>query len=219
MLSDTAVETLFARFEERFPDSNRAPAKVQKDPFRSLVSVMLSAQSRDAMTAKARDALFAHASTPQAILALPQDELARLIKPCGLYNMKARNLHLMCRALLAEHDGIVPKDRQALMALPGVGRKSADIMQRFTFGEGVVAVDTHVHRVCNRLGLAHGKTEEQTARSLEPRVPERYRFGAHIWLLEHGKRICRSRTPHCTACFLEDLCEKNPAPAKAKKTR
>jgi len=207
MIDDHAVETLFQRFEERFPDSNATPDKVQKNPFKSLVSVMLSAQSRDAMTAKARDQLFAVASTPQAILALPEDELARLIKPCGLYNMKAKSLHRMCAALLETHDGVVPSSRAELMALPGVGRKSADIIQRFTFGEGVVAVDTHVHRVCNRLGLAQGKTEEQTARALEPRVPARYRFGAHIWLLDHGKRLCQSRTPPCEACFLEDLCE------------
>lgn len=217
MIDDAAVAELFARFEARFPDSNKTPDKVRRDPFQSLVSVMLSAQSRDAMTAKARDKLFARAKTPEAILALPEEEVAALIKDCGLYNMKARNLHRMCRALIDAHAGIVPRTREALMALPGVGRKSADIMQRFTFGEGVVAVDTHVHRVCNRLGLATGKTEEQTARALEPRVPERYRFGAHIWLLEHGKRLCKARTPHCTACFLEDLCEKNPAPPKAKK--
>lgn len=219
MLSDQAVETLFERFEERFPDVNRVPDKVETDPFRSLVSVMLSAQSRDEMTAKARDQLFAVADTPQAILALPEERVARLIKPCGLYNMKAKSLHRMCRALLDEHAGRVPADRKTLTRLPGVGRKSADIILRFTFGEPVVAVDTHVHRVCNRLGLAFGKTEAQTAAQLEPRVPKRFGFGAHIWLLEHGKRLCKSRTPQCEACFLEDLCEKNPAPPKGKKNR
>lgn len=217
MLSDAAVETLFARFNEMDPDQNKVPDKIQKNPFRSLISVVLSAQSRDEMTARATAKLFAEADTPTAILALHDGRLKDLIRDAGLYNMKAKSIRKLCAALIERHDGIVPGDRKTLMALPGVGRKSADILMRFVFGAPVVAVDTHVHRVCNRLGLAAGKTEAQTAASLEPRVPDGYGFGAHVWLLEHGKRICTARRPKCEACPFEDLCEKNAVPSKTER--
>lgn len=210
MLNASQIETVFERLSKAAPEHQAPPAsKIGKNPFRSLISVVLSAQSRDEMTAKARDQLFAVADTPEAILMLPEDELAELIKPCGLYNMKARNVQKLCRALIEDHGGVVPSSRKALEALPGVGRKSADIMLRFVFDEPVVAVDTHVHRVCNRLGLARGKTEAQTARDLAPKVPDRYGWGAHIWLLEHGKMFCKSRKPRCESCPLADLCERN----------
>jgi endonuclease-3 len=121
--------------------------------------------------------------------------------------MKARNLRKMCRHLVDELGGQVPRDRAGLMALPGVGRKCADIVLHFTFGEPGIAVDTHVHRVCNRTGLATGKTEAQTAASLEDRVPDAYRMDGHLLLLDHGKRTCRARAPRCDACVLADLCE------------
>ena len=210
MLSEAAVEEVFRRFCERKPEQDVIPeVKVKDTVFKSLVSVMLSAQSRDANTAKATRKLFAVAETPEAILALPDERLQDLIKDAGLYRMKARNIKRMCEALLAEHAGVVPSSREELMRLPGVGRKSADIMLRFVFGEAAVAVDTHVFRVSNRLGLAHGKVEAQVARQLEHRIPPRWRWGAHIWLLEHGKELCRSRRPRCEACFLVDLCERN----------
>ena len=210
MLSEAAVEEVFRRFCERKPEQDVIPeVKVKDTVFKSLVSVMLSAQSRDANTAKATRKLFAVAETPEAILALPDERLQDLIKDAGLYRMKARNIKRMCEALLAGHAGVVPSSREELMRLPGVGRKSADIMLRFVFGEAAVAVDTHVFRVSNRLGLAHGKVEAQVARQLEHRIPPRWRWGAHIWLLEHGKELCRSRRPRCEACFLVDLCERN----------
>lgn len=217
MLNDHAIRTVFERFLERDPDTNTVPDKIQENPFRSLISVVLSAQSRDEMTARAAATLFAVADTPGAILALDEDHLKRLIKDAGLHNMKARNIRKLCDALIERHDGRVPDDRKTLMALPGVGRKSADILLRFVFGEPVVAVDTHVHRVCNRLGLAMGKTEARTAAMLEPRVPPEYGYGAHVWLLEHGKRLCVARAPRCEACFLEDLCEKNAIPSKSER--
>jgi endonuclease III len=210
VLGDAAVEEVFRRFHERKPEQDVIPEiKVKDTVFKSLVSVMLSAQSRDANTAKATRKLFAVAETPEAILALPDERLQDLIKDAGLYRMKARNIKRMCEALLAAHGGVVPSTREELMRLPGVGRKSADIMLRFVFGEAAVAVDTHVFRVSNRLGLAHGKVEAQVARQLEHRIPPRWRWGAHIWLLEHGKELCRSRRPRCEACFLVDLCERN----------
>jgi endonuclease-3 len=210
VLGEAAVEEVFRRFCERKPEQDVIPeVKVKDTVFKSLVSVMLSAQSRDANTAKATRKLFAVAETPGAILALPDERLQELIKDAGLYRMKARNIKRMCEALLAGHAGVVPSSREELMRLPGVGRKSADIMLRFVFGEAAVAVDTHVFRVSNRLGLAHGKVEAQVARQLEHRIPPRWRWGAHIWLLEHGKELCRSRRPRCEACFLVDLCERN----------
>jgi endonuclease-3 len=209
MLSDTAVRTVFRRFAAARPDENAIPDKVGDDAFESLVSVVLSAQSRDEMTARAASNLFAVARTPEAILALPAARLAQLIKPCGLYNLKSRNIHRLCAALIERHDGVVPETRGELMALPGVGRKCADIMLRFVFASPTVPVDTHVHRVANRMGLAAGRTEAQTARHLEDRVPRRYAWGAHMWLLDHGKQVCRARRPRCGACQVADLCERN----------
>lgn len=203
------IAAIFARFSDAEPQENNAPeAKLGKVPFESLVGVMLSAQSRDEMTARARDKLFAAARTPQAILALSEAQLAALIKDCGLYNMKARNLHKMCRALLDDCDGVVPSTRAGLMALPGVGRKCADIMTRFVFGQPDIPVDTHVFRVAKRLGLATGKTEAKVAAELEQIVPGDYRWGAHMWLLNHGKRHCRARAPRCGSCPLLDICKR-----------
>lgn len=216
MLDARQIDTLFARLAEAAPEENQpAPAdraieaKLAKDVFGSLVGVMLSAQSRDAMTAKAKRQLLAEAATPEAILALPEAEIAALIKDCGLYNTKARSLKRMSAALIERHGGVVPRTRKGLMELPGVGRKSADIMLRFVFGVPVVPVDTHVFRVAFRTGLAAGKTEAQLAVDLDGRVPDRWRWGAHMWLLNHGKRVCKSRRPACLACPLADLCERN----------
>lgn len=207
MLDDATIDLVFHRLSAAAPDAARRPAKAAQNPFRSLVSVMLSAQSRDANTEAAARALFALADTPAAILALPEETIARAIRPCGLYRLKARNLHAMCHALLERFDGRVPAERTALMSLPGVGRKSADIILRFVHGEPVVAVDTHVARVSRRLGLAQARSEAQLAAALEPRIPGRWRMGAHLWLLELGKRWCKPRRPRCGVCPLADLCE------------
>ena len=209
MLIEKQIETLFERLKSASPEPVAPQAKTRKTAFQSLVSVMLSAQSRDAMTAKASAKLFKRAATPQAILKLADDELRTLIKDAGLYNMKAKNIKAMCKDLLTRFDGIVPDNRQDLMSLPGVGRKSADIMLRFTFDQPYVAVDTHVFRLTSRMGLAQGKTEAQLARDLEPKIPTQYRMGAHMWLLNHGKYVCLARAPRCAACNLSDLCMYN----------
>ena len=204
------IEEVFRRFCERKPDQNVVPTiKVKETVFKSLVSVMLSAQSRDMMTARATAKLFAVADTPDSILALPEEELAQLIKDCGLYRMKARNIKRMCRELLDRHGGVVPRTREELMGLSGVGRKCADIMLRFVYATVAVPVDTHVFRVSRRLGLSSARSEVQVAKDLAETVPEGWRWGAHIWLLEHGKELCRSRRPLCPTCFLADLCERN----------
>lgn len=208
MLTDKQVEETFRRFQGRMPKQSTEPqVKEESDPFRALVACLLSAQSRDANTAKAKNALFQLANTPEGILMLPDEDIAAAIKPAGLYNIKTRRVRALCRALLDEYDGVVPRDRLNLMKLPGIGRKCADIMLLFSFGEPAIAVDTHVHRVCNRIGLACGKTEAQTAIALDVRAPRWAMMDGHMWLLEFGKRICTSRAPDCGSCFLNDLCE------------
>jgi endonuclease-3 len=213
MLDEEAIDAVFRRLAERAPPGPRTPhVKEDPQPFKALVSCLLSAQSRDENTARARNGLFALAETPAGILALDDGDIAAAIKPCGLYNTKTRNLRRLCAHLLEHCGGVVPRTREGLMALPGIGRKCADIMLLFTFGEPAIAVDTHVHRVCNRLGLAGGKTEAETARSLDGRAPDWAKMDGHLWLLEFGKQVCRSRAPKCGTCYLRDLC-RNPVRA------
>ena len=208
LLDDENVEAVYRSLEQAMP--GRTPTakgpKGQPDAFRSCVSCMLSAQSRDANTAKATQQLFALANTPEAMLRLDESTIAQAIKPAGLYNMKARNVLKFCAALLSEHGGEVPSTRVGLMSLPGIGRKCADIVMSFTFDEDVIAVDTHVHRVSNRIGLARGKSEAQTAQSLEERSPDWAKRDGHFWLLQFGKQVCTSRSPKCTACVVRSFC-------------
>lgn len=208
MLNHEKIEEIFTRFKDRDGISTKRPnVKKEADYFRSLVSCLLSAQSRDENTAKAKNALFSHADTAQGILELEDDVIAAAIKPCGLYNMKTKNLRKMCTALLNDHDGIVPKTREGLMSLPGIGRKCADIMLRFSFQEATIAVDTHVYRVCERIGLTAATTEKQAAEQLDERAPNWAKFDGHEWLINFGKDICHARAPKCDRCFLNDLCE------------
>lgn len=208
LLEPCEVETVYRQLAKTM--SGRTPnakgPKGQPDAFRSCISCMLSAQSKDANTAAATRNLFALAKTPQAILMLEDEVIAAAIKPAGLYNVKTRNIRKFCHALLEDHKGVVPNTREGLLSLPGIGRKCADIVMSFTFGVDVIAVDTHVHRVCNRIGLAQGKTEEQTAKSLESRTPQWALRDGHFWLLQFGKKICNARSPKCEDCPVNDLC-------------
>ena len=208
LLDAGEIDTAYRRLSERMPGRTRDAKgpKDQPDPFRSCVSCMLSAQSLDRNTAAATTALFELARTPVEMLALDDAAIAAAIKPCGLYNMKTRNIRKFCVALLKEHGGTVPRTREGLMGLPGIGRKCADIVLSFAFGEDVIAVDTHVHRVCNRTGLARGKTEAKTAESLEARTPGWAMHDGHFWLIQFGKQVCTARAPKCADCFLNDLC-------------
>ena len=222
MLDEAQREEMMRRLAVHLPGRDKRPdgPKGGRNPFRSVVSCILSAQSLDRNTAAASRALFALADTPEGILALTDDEIVAAIRPAGLYNNKARSLRKMCRALLDDHGGVVPRTREGLMSLPGVGRKCADIVLHFTFDEAVVAVDTHVHRVCNRTGLAAGKTEAQTAKSLDERIPDSFRWDGHVLILNFGKRVCRARAPRCADCYLSDICEalkdgRVPAPPQA----
>jgi endonuclease-3 len=207
-LKPKQIEAVFERLEALFPSDTARPPTVKEDIdlFRALVGCLLSAQSRDANTLKAKTQLFERADTPATILALSDDEVATAIKPCGLYNMKTRSLKKLCRAVLDLHDGKIPRNRAGLMALPGIGRKCADIMLLFSYGEPVIAVDTHVHRVCNRLGLASGKSEAETARNLDARAPAWAKVNGHMQLLDFGKKICRARAPKCPNCTLSSIC-------------
>ena len=209
MLSEHQVEEVYRRLSDAMPGRTRGAKgpKGQPDAFRSCISCMLSAQSLDSNTAKAARALFALARTPQQMLALDDHEIAAAIKPCGLYNIKARNIRKFCTALLSEHGGVVPDTREGLLSLPGIGRKCADIVMSFTFGKDVIAVDTHVHRVCNRIGLTEAKTADKTAHQLEERSPDWALRDGHFWLIQFGKRICTSRSPKCAGCPLNDLCQ------------
>nr|WP_137677269.1 endonuclease III [Parerythrobacter lutipelagi] len=208
LLEPAAVETVYRRLAEAMPGRTAGAKgpKGQPDAYRSCVSCMLSAQSLDRNTAAATRALFALATTPEDMLELDDRDVAAAIKPCGLYNNKARNIRRFNEALLAEHGGVVPDTREGLMSLPGIGRKCADIVMSFTFGQDVIAVDTHVHRVCNRIGLTDAKVAEKTAQQLEERSPQWTLADGHFWLIQFGKRVCTSRAPKCAACPVSDLC-------------
>lgn len=176
-------------------------------PFELLVAVILSAQATDVGVNKATRRLFPVASTPAAIAALGEAGLKEYIKTIGLFNSKAKNILETCRILLERHGGAVPRDRASLEALPGVGRKTANVVLNTAFGEPTIAVDTHIFRVSNRTGIAPGKTPLEVEKRLLRLVPAEYRRDAHHWLILHGRYTCLARKPRCGSCIIEDLCE------------
>jgi endonuclease III len=193
----------------RFAAANPTPrGELQHiNPFTLLVAVVLSAQATDAGVNKATPALFKLADTPEKMVKLGEARLRELIKTIGLYRTKAKNLIALSQKLVAEHDGRVPHDRVALEALPGVGRKTANVVLNIAFGEPTIAVDTHIFRVGNRTGLAPGKTPLEVETRLMEVVPERYRLHAHHWLILHGRYVCVARRPLCEKCLINDLCK------------
>lgn len=176
-------------------------------PFELLVAVVLSAQATDVGVNKATAKLFPVANTPEKILELGEEGLKEYVRTIGLYNSKAANIVKACRILVDKHGGEVPRDRQALEALPGVGRKTANVILNTAFGEPTIAVDTHIFRVANRTGLAPGKTPRAVEDKLLEVVPEEYRRDAHHWLILHGRYVCKARRPACPECVIADLCE------------
>jgi endonuclease-3 len=178
-----------------------------RTPFELLVAVVLSAQATDKSVNLATRRLFQTADTPASMLALGEAGLTEYIKSIGLFRTKAKNVIASCRILLEQHAGQVPRTREALEALPGVGRKTANVILNTAFGEPTIAVDTHIFRVANRTHLAPGKTVEEVERKLLRLVPERYRKDAHHWLILHGRYVCKARRPDCPACPIRDLCE------------
>lgn len=198
-------QEIFSRWQER----NAKPTSelVYSSPFELLVAVVLSAQATDVSVNKATRGLFERANTPGQILQLGEVELKQYIRQIGLYNTKARNILKTCQLLEDNHSGQVPKDRTALEALPGVGRKTANVILNTAFGVATIAVDTHVFRVANRTGIAPGKTVVEVEKRLLRLVPEEFLQDAHHWLILHGRYTCMARTPKCSDCLVQDLCE------------
>lgn len=180
---------------------------VYSTPFELLISVLLSAQATDVSVNKATARLYPVANTPQAILDLGVDGLKPYIKTIGLFNTKAENVIKTCRMLLEKHQGEVPEDRAALEALPGVGRKTANVVLNTAFGWPTIAVDTHIFRVCNRTGFAPGSNVDQVEAKLLKVVPAEFKLDCHHWLILHGRYTCIARKPRCGSCIIEDLCE------------
>jgi endonuclease-3 len=178
-----------------------------KTPYQLLVAVVLSAQATDKGVNRATRPLFKDHPTPQAIAALGEEKLANYIQTIGLYKTKAKNVIALSRILLEQHGGKVPHDREALEALPGVGRKTANVILNTVFGDPTIAVDTHIFRLSNRTGIAPGKDVRAVEDKLMKFVPEPYRLHAHHWLILHGRYVCKARKPDCPACIISDLCE------------
>jgi endonuclease-3 len=198
------IRELFARLSELNPKPTTELEYAT--PFELLVAVILSAQATDVGVNKATRRLFPVANTPAAILALGEDGLKRYISSIGLYNAKAANVIAMCRQLLDRHGGEVPRSRDDLEALAGVGRKTANVVLNTAFGEPTIAVDTHIFRVSNRTGLAPGKTVRDVEDRLMRVVPAEYRLDAHHWLILHGRYTCKARVPECPRCPIQDIC-------------
>ncbi|WP_165736314.1 endonuclease III [Pseudoalteromonas sp. C8] len=193
----------------RLRDNNPHPVTELEysSPFELLVAVTLSAQATDVGVNKATRKLFPVANTPQAILDIGHDTLRDYIKTIGLFNSKAANVYKMCQILVDEHNSIVPENREALEALPGVGRKTANVVLNTAFGWPVIAVDTHIFRVSNRTKLAMGKDVVAVEQKLEKVVPKEFKVDVHHWLILHGRYTCVARKPKCGSCIIEDLCE------------
>ena len=199
------IEEAFRRFAAANPDPRTELASI--NPFTLLVAVVLSAQATDAGVNKATPALFALADTPEKMAALGEARVRDLIKTIGLYRTKAKNVIALSQQLIAQHGGKVPHDREALEALPGVGRKTANVVLNVAFGEPTIAVDTHIFRVGNRTGLAVGKTPLDVEMKLMQVVPKKYLLHAHHWLILHGRYTCLARRPLCEKCIIADLCK------------
>ncbi|MEM1133840.1 MAG: endonuclease III [Pseudomonadota bacterium] len=208
-------------FYRRLAEDNPEPETELNygNTYQLLVAVTCSAQSTDVGVNKATKELFKKVKTPEQMVALGVEGLKQHIKTIGLYNNKAKNVIALSEALIRDHGGEVPNDREALVALPGVGRKTANVVMNCAFGEETFAVDTHIFRVGNRTGLAPGKTVLAVEKKLEKQTPKPFRVGAHHWLILHGRYICKARTPECWRCPVDDLCrfkKKTPDPKAAK---
>lgn len=196
---------IFRRLAEHNP--NPDTELHYQSPFELLISVILSAQATDIGVNKATARLYPVANTPDAILALGEDGLKSYIKTIGLFNTKAKNIIRTCRILLDEHGGTVPDNRKDLEALPGVGRKTANVILNTAFGQPTIAVDTHIFRVSNRTKIAPGKTPLEVEKKLLKFTPDEYKQGAHHWLILHGRYVCKARKPDCPECVINELCE------------
>ncbi|HZR67450.1 MAG TPA: endonuclease III [Burkholderiales bacterium] len=205
---------IFARF--RAADPSPTTELVYRTPFELLVAVILSAQATDKSVNLATGKLFRDAATPEKILALGESGLSEYIRTIGLYRGKARNIIQTCRILVEQHGSRVPESREALEALPGVGRKTANVVLNTAFGHATIAVDTHIFRVANRTGIAPGKDVREVEDKLTKFVPEEFRKDAHHWLILHGRYVCKALKPECPRCLIRDLCEYRPKTREAR---
>lgn len=203
--TNAQIEDAFRRFKAANPEPQGELKHI--NPFTLLVAVVLSAQATDAGVNKATPKLFALADTPEKMVKLGEERVCDLIKTIGLYRTKAKNVMALSRILVEQHGGQVPRSREALEALPGVGRKTANVVLNIAFGEPTIAVDTHVFRVGNRTGLATGKTPLEVEQKLEQVVPAKYKSHAHHWLILHGRYTCLARKPRCEVCIIADSCQ------------
>ena len=203
-MNASTINEVFSRLQQQNPKPTTE--LVYNSPFELLIAVILSAQATDVSVNKATAKLYPIANTPQAILALGIEGLKSYIKTIGLYNSKAANIMTTCQILIDKHQGQVPHQREDLEALAGVGRKTANVVLNTAFGEPTIAVDTHIFRVANRLGLANSKTVDGVEKQLLANVPNQYKLDAHHWLILHGRYVCTARKPQCETCLLADLC-------------
>lgn len=203
-MTPAEIEEAFSRFQRANPEPK---GELQyTNPYTLLVAVVLSAQATDAGVNKATPALFKAADTPLKMVALGEAQVRDYVKTIGLYRNKAKNVIALSEKLLAEHGGEVPRTREALESLPGVGRKTANVVMNIAFGEPTIAVDTHLFRVSNRTGLAPGKNPLEVELGLLARIPTRFMLHAHHWLILHGRYVCKARLPDCPTCLINDLC-------------
>lgn len=198
-------DVIFVRFQAHNP--HPTTELNYHSPFELLIAVILSAQATDVSVNKATTLLFAMANTPETILALGETKLKHFIKTIGLYNTKSKNIIKTCQILIEKHHGQVPETRADLEQLPGVGRKTANVVLNTAFGQPTVAVDTHIYRVANRTGIAKGKTPLAVENALLRKVDKKFLKNAHHWLILHGRYVCTARKPHCPTCCIRDLCE------------
>jgi endonuclease-3 len=213
LLDEAGIREVFRRFHAAEPEPKGELEHI--NPYTLLVAVVLSAQATDAGVNKATRALFKIADSPKKMLALGEDKLRDYIKTIGLYRNKAKNVIGLSQKLVDDFGGKVPADRDVLETLPGVGRKTANVVMNIAFGQPTMAVDTHVHRVANRIGLSNGATPHAVEADLLRVVPPRYALHAHHWLILHGRYVCKARKPECWRCLINDLCrfpDKTPAP-------
>ncbi|MGV1013723.1 MAG: endonuclease III [Methyloceanibacter sp.] len=213
-LTQAQVDEIFARFQAFDPEPKTELHYI--DPFTLLVAVVLSAQATDTSVNRVTPELFRLAGTPERLAALGEADLTDKIKTIGIYRNKARHLIKLAKKLVEEHGGQVPNARDALEALPGVGRKTANVVLNVAFGQPTIGIDTHAFRVANRTGLAPGKTPLEVELTLNRIVPDRYKHYAHHWLILHGRYVCKARVPECWRCIISDIClykPKTPAPA------
>jgi len=210
MKNSNEINYIYEKLSFLYPYySNQKPkAKIYSKAYTSLIGVMLSAQSQDKRTAIACNQLFALADTPEEMIKIPQEDIIEAIKPAGLFNAKSKNILATSKMLLEKFNGRVPRTQKELMTLPGVGRKSSDIVMRFVFGEPHIAVDTHVFRMLWRLGWVDSLDEGKASITVNNTTPSKYKYGAHMWLITHAKKVCKSRSPTCDPCVLSASCDK-----------